>query len=342
MKKKKSHRNRSRQAILVALLLSLLLHQLLLTGLGSILSFPEEPAEEERHEVTLREEPPPEPETPAPKPEKAPPKPEPIPVAKPLPRPAPRVAPAPAPQPPKPPASEPAGEPEADETAITAVGPTPEPHMPSSPPKLDLTWKSFDKLFGAQAARDREAYAEQALEKRRNRGAMGNYSARVLRAVNNHQSFIKAGQQEPLGPRKAIFHNYIDAIHEASIHPKFADSFLASLPALSGSDPLNNPDLMMVAEFEIFESGNISDIHVVKASGNLVFDAGAVDSIFRSAPFPAPPKEVLSWNRRVYIRWGFYRNSRKCGVFNVEPYILRAPGGPKEDLPVDKFTVTGG
>jgi TonB family protein len=252
------------------------------------------------------------------------------------------MKPAPTPAPPEPPtpAPEPSGDPE--ETAVTTVGPVPDPTVPSSPPKLNLTWKSFDKLFGEQAETEREAYAEAALEKRRNRGAMGNYSARVMRAVNNHQSFIKPGEQEPLGPRKTIFHNYIEAIHEASIHPKFADSFLASLPALSGSDPLNNPEMMMVAEFEIFESGTISEIRVVKTSGSMVFDAGAVDSIYRSSPFPSPPKEVLSWNRRVYIRWGFYRNSRKCGVFNVEPYILRAPGGPKEDLPVDKFTVTGG
>ncbi len=344
MKKKRSNSKRTtRQTLLVAAVLSLLLHQLLLTGLGSILSFPEEKPAETRHEVSLREEPKPEPKVPVPEPKFTPPVPKPAP---PTPKPAPsRPAQPPTPRPTQPaaePEPEPSGEPEADETAITAVGPTPEPTLPSSPPKLDLTWKSFDKIFGDSAAKEREAYAEQALEKRRNRGAVGNYSARVMRAVSNHQSFIKPGEQEPLGPRKTIFHNYIEAIHEASIHPKFADSFLASLPALSASDPLNNPDLMMVAEFEIFESGTISEIRVVKTSGNMIFDAGAVDAIYRSSPFPAPPKEVLSWNRRVYIRWGFYRNSRKCGVFNVEPYILRAPGAKEEALPVDKFTVTGG
>src|SRR5206468_11769939 len=25
---------------------------------------------------------------------------------------------------------------------------------------------------------------------------------------------------------------------------------------------------------------------------------------------------------RIYLRWGFYRNWRQCGTFNVEPYIL--------------------
>ena len=90
-----------------------------------------------------------------------------------------------------------------------------------------------------------------------------------------------------------LFHNYIEAIHEASIHPLFADSFLRSLRSLSPSDPLNNWDLNMVAEFEIFENGTISEIRVVRTSGNHVFDAGAVDAIYRSSPFPPPPKEVL-------------------------------------------------
>ena len=88
--------------------------------------------------------------------------------------------------------------------------------------------------------------------------------------------------------------------------------------------------------------GQISEIRVIKTSGNMVFDAGAVDSIYRSSPFPPPPKAVLSWNRRVYLRWGFYRNNRKCGVFNVEPYILKAPGANEEPLPVDRFTIDDG
>lgn len=345
MKKKKHNRNRTQQTLLVAVLLSLLLHQLLLTGLGSIFSFPEENPEK-THEVALRTDPVPEtpPEPPVEK-KVAKPEPKPLPTPQNIQKPS-RVRPSqpPSPQPPleEMPQPEPSGAPEADESELATVGPVPDPSVPPAAPQLNLTWKSFDKIFGEQAVQEREAYAEAALEKRRNRGAFGNYSPRVMKALSTNQSFIKPGEQEPLGPRKTIFHNYIEAIHEASIHPKFADSFLASLPALSASDPLNNPELTMVAEFEIFESGHISEIRVVRTSGNTIFDAGAVDAIYRSSPFPAPPKEVLSWNRRVYIRWGFYRNSRKCGVFNVEPYILRAPGATEEVLPVDKFTVTGG
>jgi TonB family protein len=327
----------------------LLLHQLLLTGIESLIDFTTKPPEE-RHEVVLREDPEPEEkktpveEIPAPKqPEKR--------VRAPKPEP-PKVRPRPTPNP----APKPVQEASPPETAAVehhqhgvqeemplAEGPTPTPNVPVSPPNLNLNWKSFEKIYGAQAQADREAYAQAALEKRRGNGAFGNYSQRVMRAVRNNRSFIKPGQQEVLGAaRQKLFHNYIEEIHQASIHPLFADSFLASLPSLSSSDPLNNWNLHMVAEFEIFESGQISEIRVVNSSGNMVFDAGAVDSIYRSSPFPKPPKQVLSWNGRVYLRWGFYRNHRKCGVFNVEPYILRAPGAKEEALPVDKFTVDDG
>lgn len=352
-RKKRTERT-SRHAILVALLISLLLHQLLLTGVGSLIDYTES-VEEARHEVVLREEPSP--------------KEKPVPEEKPAPKkqeekkPEPKVA----ERPPKPkiqkkrrvPSSEPpqpekpvneqemttgpvAPEESPPDSAI-AAGPKPTPNVLPTPPDLDFKWKSFEKIFGAKAKQERESYAEAALEKRRGRGAFSNYSDRVMRSIRNNKSFVEPGRQEVLGSaRQKLFHNYIEAIHEASIHPLFADSFLESLPSLSADDPLNDWSLHMVAEFEIFESGQISEIRVVKSSGNIVFDAGAVDSIYRSSPFPRPPKSVLSWNRRVYLRWGFYRNHRKCGVFNVEPFILRAPGAPKEALPVDKFTIDDG
>jgi TonB family protein len=340
MKAKDPKRQRSRQAILVALLLSVLLHQVVLTGLSTVFDFSGESLKKP-HEVVLLETPPKPEEEKKPEKKSEPEKPETT-VAKPapvLPKP-----PTPVTQPPQPPAPE---MPQPEEPAMAAgppaLGPTPEPDAKPTPPKLNLDWKSFEKIFGAQAVEEREAYVEKSLEKRRGQGAFGNYSARVMKALANNKSFVAPGRQEVLGKaRQQIFHNYIHSIHETSIHPLFADSFLRSLPALSPSDPLNDWSLHMVAEFEIFESGQISEVRVIRTSGNTVFDAGAVDSIYRSSPFPPPPKSVLSWNRRVYLRWGFYRNNRKCGVFNVEPYILKAPGAEKEDLPVDRFTIDDG
>lgn len=345
MTRRKTRQKRSRQALLVALLLSVLLHQVVLTGLSTIFDF-SEPIPEERHEVVLRENPETEKRVAQkPKDEK---KAQPTPAPLHQPAATPKSTPV-TPTPPMPPTPATQQEPAVAETPTTepqgpvATSPTPTPDATPTPPNLNLNWRSFERIFGAKAAEEREAYAAKSLEKRRGNGAFGNYSAKVRRALENNQSFIKPGQQEVLGSaRQKTFHNYIEAVHEASIHPKFADSFLRSLPSLSPNDPLNDFSLSMVAEFEIFENGHISEIRVVRSSGNHVFDAGAVDAIYRSSPFPPPPKSVLSWNHRVYLRWGFYRNNRKCGVFNVEPYILRAPGAEEEQLPVDKFTIDDG
>ena len=70
--------------------------------------------------------------------------------------------------------------------------------------------------------------------------------------------------------------------------------------------------------------------------------SAAVDSIYRSSPHRPPPKSILSWNNRLYLRWGFYRNRRKCGVFNAEPYIIRAPGAEEEPIPEDKLIIDDG
>jgi hypothetical protein len=41
-----------------------------------------------------------------------------------------------------------------------------------------------------------------------------------------------------------------------------------------------------------------------------------------AAPYESTPEAIRSVDGRIYLRWGFYRNWRQCGTFNVEPYIL--------------------
>jgi len=224
----------------------------------------------------------------------------------------------------------------------TVATPSKPPAPPASTLKLDLDWRTFERTFAVQAREEREAYREQKLAIRRSRGGYGKLSARVRKALSTNQGWVKPGNQEPLGKRQRLFHNYIERIHEQRIHPIFGESFWESLSSFTPDHPLNNWNLHTVAEFEIFANGTISEVRVVKSSGNAVFDAAAVDSIYRSSPFPAPPKAVLSWNERVYLRWGFYRSPRMCGVFNVEPFILTAPDAEKERISVDDFVKEDG
>jgi TonB family protein len=316
------NRAKKRQALLVALLLSVLLHQVLLTLVGLLLNIPEiEP--EKPHEVTLveEEEPPKPAASPAPAQKKAPPRK----IAK-----APRMKQAPI------------------EAPKTLTGPPPPAQPQAAPPSkqelnLSLDWNGFESIYRKEAEVARKAYAEKSLATRRTAGSFrAQFQDKVRRAITNHRGWVKPGNHETLGAaRQKSFHQYIRVVHE-TIHSFFADSFLASLSNFKPDDPLNNFSLKTTMEFEIMESGRLNEVRVVKSSGNMVFDAAAVDAIYRSAPYDPPPKSVLSWNNRVYLRWGFYRNQRKCGVFNVEPYILKAPGASPEPISNDKFMIIDG
>jgi len=44
--------------------------------------------------------------------------------------------------------------------------------------------------------------------------------------------------------------------------------------------------------------------------------------VISAGPYEATPEAIRSVDGRIYLRWGFYRNWRQCGSFNVEPYIL--------------------
>ena len=156
--------------------------------------------------------------------------------------------------------------------------------------------------------------------------AVEKFPARVRRALLSRSSFVTPETMLEISERKReIFHRYFVGVHANSIHPIFAEKFLRSLNDRPGRDPINNANLRMYAEFEIAKDGTVGRVRVVRPSGNWEFDAGAVDALYKASPFSKPPKAIFSWNKRVYTKWGFFRNHRKCGVFNAQPYILEKP-----------------
>jgi TonB family protein len=324
----------TRPALLVALLISLLLHYPLVAGIAALTAH--EPAAPEKR---LRQEEPPEP----PRPPRAEPRPEPPaePPSAPLAE-RQRVAPQPTPAPSAAPAGAPTAPPAADPLGTPApVAEAAEVATPPAQVELEMDFAMFERTFAVEAEQERQAYQQESQSKRRGGLKFGSLTGRVKGALHDNSSWVASGQQEPLGKRQRTFRNYIHAIHDR-IHYLFADSFLGSLTSLDPADPLNNFDLMAKLEFEILKSGQISEVHVIRSSGNTVFDAAAVDSIYRSSPYQAPPRDILSWNERVYMRWAFFRNNRKCGPFNAEPYILRAPDAAPEQLPVDDIMIDDG
>jgi len=75
-------------------------------------------------------------------------------------------------------------------------------------------------------------------------------------------------------------------------------------------------------EVSVNPDGSLHKVTIAKTSGKTEFDVAAVDTVISGGPYDPPPEQIRSVDGRVYLRWGFYRNWRQCGTFNVEPYIL--------------------
>jgi len=322
-----------------AIVVSLLLHQAVFFVLDLLGAF-REPATEKRMEITLREEP--RRQAPQKKADEDP-KPE-TPQTPPAPTPRPRRT-QPAPSTPPPPVPDNTPVPEEEPLPIPTaptIATAPDP-LPPSPQKLEtrLNWGAFERTMGETAAADRIAYRDSLMEKRGGSFQFGKMSAKVQKALNDHRSWVAGAPQEPPGTKSATFRQYLDATHE-QIHTLFADSFLPSLISLGAAHPLNDFSLMTLVEFQILENGIINEVHVLRTSGQAVFDAGAVDSLYRASPFLPPPESILSYDRRVYFRWGFYRNQRKCGTFNATGYILTGPAAAPVPIPEDRYSIIDG
>ncbi|MCC7540109.1 MAG: hypothetical protein IT379_28080 [Deltaproteobacteria bacterium] len=203
---------------------------------------------------------------------------------------------------------------------------------------LRVSWRTFEETFGEEQLREeREAFARERRSKSR-----GSYAGRWTRfrgAIENYVPFVRPGNQTALSAAASPFASYLAGVHRR-IHRFFADDFLASLDGFGADHAMNDPTLVTRLEIILNRDGTISRVGVAATSGMLPFDFGAVDSVHRGAPFPSAPEQILSGDGRVYMHWSFYRNTRACGTFNAEPYILPRPGerqrpapGPTEDRP---------
>ncbi|HET8939167.1 MAG TPA: TonB family protein [Polyangiales bacterium] len=197
---------------------------------------------------------------------------------------------------------------------------------------LKLSWSQFESTFGEKELREqRDAYLEQ--RRTQSRGGQREENWRKFRAaVENFVDKVKPGNQTALNAASSPFAAYLAEMHR-SIHREFAMRFLPSLPVVGGA--FADPTLVTRLEIIVNHDGSLHEVGVVKTSGFTPFDYGAWNAVTRAAPFPEPPKRILSGDGRVYMRWDFYSNERQCGTFNAEPYILPNPGGePKKPGPM--------
>jgi hypothetical protein len=195
--------------------------------------------------------------------------------------------------------------------------------------KLGLSAKDYEYLFGA------DAEAERRLAQKERSKKVGRFQQRVGRVQSALENFIpevKPGNQDRLNTRAAPFAAFIARMHR-SIHKLWGFGMLEEWDERSGSNPLNNPDLLTTLELVLNGDGTLEKVTIVKTSGLLEYDAAAIDVAYSAGPYPDPPREIRSKNGKIYVHWRFYRDARQCATSGVDYFILNNPpaGGDRAD-----------
>ncbi|HEY6176384.1 MAG TPA: TonB family protein, partial [Kofleriaceae bacterium] len=143
----------------------------------------------------------------------------------------------------------------------------------------------------------------------------------VKSSLENFIPDVRPGNQTALKTRAHPFALYVARMHRR-IHELWGFGFLENLDSKGADYPLNDQNLWVNLELSVNPDGTVHKVTIAKTSGKTEFDVAAVDTVLSAAPYEATPEAIRSVDGRIYLRWGFYRNWRQCGTFNVEPYIL--------------------
>ena len=143
----------------------------------------------------------------------------------------------------------------------------------------------------------------------------------IKSSLENFVPDVRPGNQTALKTRAHPFAIYIARMHRR-IHELWGFGFLEDLDTKGSDYPLNDYNLWVNLEVSVNPDGSVHKVTIAKTSGKTEFDVAAVDTVISAAPFEPTPEAIRSVDGRIYLRWGFYRNWRQCGTFNVEPYIL--------------------
>ena len=182
-----------------------------------------------------------------------------------------------------------------------------------------LAFNDYERIIGKEKVDE-----ERQISARKMSAKKGRWERKLDAVKSSLENFVpdvQVGNQTALKTRAHPFALYIARMHRR-IHELWGFGFLEQLDDKPASHPLNKPDLWTNLEVSVNADGSVHKVTIAKTSGSTEFDVAAVDTVLSSAPFEQTPEAIRSVNGKVYLRWGFYRNWRQCGTFNVEPYIL--------------------
>lgn len=182
-----------------------------------------------------------------------------------------------------------------------------------------LSFQDYERIMGKEKSdKERQVAARKMSAKK---GRWERKLQAIKSSLENFVPDVRVGNQTALKTRAHPFAVYVARMHRR-IHELWGFGYLESLDEKSADYPLNNPDLWVNLEVSVNTDGTVHKVTIVKTSGKTEFDVAAIDVVLTSSPYETPPEAIRSSDGRVYLRWGFYRNWRQCGTFNVEPYIL--------------------
>lgn len=182
-----------------------------------------------------------------------------------------------------------------------------------------MSFQDYERIMGKEKVDEERQVAARKMSAKK--GRWERKLQAIKSSLENFVPDVRHGNQTALKTRAHPFALYVARMHRR-IHELWGFGFLESLDDKSADYPLNNPDLWTNLEVSVNEDGSVHKVTIAKTSGKTEFDVAAIDTVLSSAPFEATPEAIRSVDGRVYLRWGFYRNWRQCGTFNVEPYIL--------------------
>jgi TonB family protein len=204
--------------------------------------------------------------------------------------------------------------------------------------KTQLEFEDYERIVGKDKAEKERAVARR--EQSHKKGRYQKKLEAIKSALENFTPDVRPGNQTALKTRASPFAVFIARMHRR-IHELWGFGWLEDLDKKSADHPLNNFDLFASIEVVINPDGSVYKMTIAKTSGILEYDVAALHTIEAASPFGQTPEKIRSVDERVYLRWGFYRNWRQCGTFNVEPYILTDIPGGVVPLPEDMDTSDG-
>ena len=182
-----------------------------------------------------------------------------------------------------------------------------------------LSFQDYERIMGKERVDEERQVAARKMSSKK--GRWERKLEAVKSSLENFVPDVRPGNQTALKTRAAPYAVYIARMHRR-IHELWGFGFLEHLDSKGANDPLNNPDLWVNLELSVNPDGTVHKVTIAKTSGKTEFDVAAVDTVMSAGPYDATPETIRSVDGRIYLRWGFYRNWKQCGTFNVEPFIL--------------------